>query len=145
MLQEISIRTMRITDAETVNALTKQLGYNISAEQTKNNIEAILSNKYCEAFVAIFNNEVAGWITATSVVTLESPPFCEVRGLVVDEQLRNKKIGKKLIEKVMEWSRSKNAERLVVKCNMIRKETHAFYRHLRFAEKKEQKVFEIYV
>ena len=145
MLQEITIRTMLITDAEMVNALTKQLGYNISAAQTKNNIEAILNNKYCEEFVAIFNNKVAGWITVMSVVTLESHPFCEVRGLVVDEALRNRRIGKMLIEKVMQWSREKNAERLVVKCNAIRKEAHAFYRYLGFNEKKEQKVFEIYV
>ena len=145
MTAKVTIRTMHVKDADAVNALTKQLGYAISVEQTKINIEAIANNKYCEAFVAVFKNEVVAWVTVASVVTLESLPFSEIRGLVVDEQVRGKNIGRLLIDEVKQWCYDKKLERLRIKCNVLRKEAHAFYLHLGFIEKKEQKIFELTV
>ena len=142
-MQEVSIRTMQAADAEAVNILTGQLGYSINIEQVKCNLEMLLSDNNAAAFVAVFNNRVVGWITVAGVVTLESPPYCEIRGLIVDEQLRNKQIGKALIEKTKQWCRDKSRERLRVRCNVVRKASHAFYIHLGFKEKKEQKIFEI--
>lgn len=143
MMQEISIRPMQTADAEAVNVLTGQLGYVMDIEQARRNIETLLSDSNAAAFVAVFDNRIVGWITVAGIVTLESAPYCEIRGLIVDEQLRNKKIGKALIEKAKEWCRSKNRERLRVRCNVVRKASHAFYLHLGFKEKKEQKIFEI--
>ena len=143
MIQEVFIRKMQVEDAGTVNALTGQLGYSIDVEQLKCNLEILLSDNNAAAFVAVFNNRVVGWATVAEVVTLETPPFCEIRGLIVDEQLRNKQIGKALIEITKQWCREKNRERLRVRCNVIRKASHEFYLHLGFKEKKEQKIFEM--
>ncbi len=142
-MMEISIRTMQAADSAAVNALTGQLGYTIDTEQVKHNLEMLLNDNNAAAFVAVFNNQVAGWITVAGVVTLESLPYCEIRGLVVDEQLRNKQIGKALIEKTKQWCRDKNRERLRVRCNVVRNASHAFYLYLGFKEKKEQKIFEM--
>lgn len=140
---EIFLRTMIADDAETVTHLSKQLGYEISIDQTSKNIDSILKEENCEAFVAVHDKKVVGWITVAFTTTIESPPFCEIRGLVVDEQYRKNNIGKMLIEKVKQWCREKKCERLRLRCNVKRTDTHKFYLHLGFTEKKEQKVFEI--
>ena len=140
---EISLRAMNIDDAEPVATLSKQLGYEISVAQTKDNIAAVLLSRDNEAFVAMYENNMAGWINITYSVLIESPSFCEIRGLIVDEKYRKNNIGKLLIGKAIEWSKEKHCTRLRVRCNVKRVDTHSFYRHLGFAEKKEQKVFEI--
>ena len=140
---EIVLRPINSDDAEAAAHLSKQLGYEISAAQMVDNIKAILQSNNDEAFVAIHENKVVGWIGIAYTIILESLPFCEIRGLVVDEKYRKKNIGKMLIEKAKQWCKEKDCNRLRLRCNVIRKETHAFYIHLGFAEKKEQKVFEI--
>lgn len=136
---------MKEEDAKVVTHLCKQLGYEISAEQVQKNIKSFFTKENSDAFVAVYENKVVGWITVAHTVTIESPPFCEIRGLVVDEQYRNNKIGTMLIEKSKQWCADRNCNRLRLRCNVIRKEAHNFYLHLGFIEKKEQKVFEINV
>ena len=138
---EIILRVMNINDAEAVAALSKQLGYEVSVAQTKDNIAAVLLSPDNEAFVAMHENNIVGWINITHSVLIESSPFCEIRGLIVDEKYRKNNIGKLLIEKAIEWSKEKHCKRLRVRCNVKRDDTHSFYRHLGFAEKKGTKSF----
>jgi GNAT superfamily N-acetyltransferase len=95
------------------------------------------------AFVAMYENDVIGWIGMAQAVQIESAPFCEIRGLIVDEKYRGKGIGKLLIEKAKQWSKATGNKTLRLRTNVIRKETHLFYQHLGFKEIKEQKVFEM--
>jgi GNAT superfamily N-acetyltransferase len=139
---EISLRKINVGDSEEVAQLSKQLGYEVSIEQTKYNITATLENKHCQAYVAIFENKVVGWIFVAHIILIESPAFCEIRGLVVDDKYRRHNIGKLLVEKVKQWCKEKS-DKLRVRCNVKRKDAHTFYEHVGFTEKKEQKVFEI--
>jgi len=140
---EFFLREMNYEDASQVMHLSQQLGYNISLVDTQKNIEAIAKQNNSKAFVAVHKNKVVGWISVAYNVTIASLPHCEIRGLVVDEAYRKNNLGKMLVEKVKQWCKEKNCNRLRLRCNVIRKETHAFYTHLGFDEKKEQKVFEI--
>lgn len=145
MQMEFVICEMNTDHAASVTHLSKQLGYKISIAETANNIQLLLNKKDTEAFVAVHENNIVGWISVAYIVTVSSSPFCEIRGLVVDEAYRKKNIGKLLIEKVKQWCRAQNCERLRLRCNMKRKETHDFYLHLGFTKMKEQTVFEIEV
>lgn len=140
---KISIRQITGEDAQRVAALSYQLGYNPSIEQTFENIRAILNNKDHDGFVAVHNNKVIGWIGVCQAIQIESAPCGEIRGLVVDHHYRNRGIGKMLVERAKLWCREKGIKKLRLRCNMKRTETHLFYRHLDFIEVKEQKVFEI--
>jgi GNAT superfamily N-acetyltransferase len=140
---EIDIRRIETTDAPRVCQLTKQLGYDISVYQTEENIKTILGNKDQDAFVAISQTEVLGWIGVMHAVSLEAPPICEIRGLVVDDRYRNRGIGKLLIERAKQWSKEKGVGKLRVRCNVKRLETHLFYEHIGLREVKQQKVFEL--
>ena len=140
---EILIRDIAEQDAEAINALSTQLGYTMSIEQTLANIRSVLGTQGHNAFVAILENKIRGWIGVAEALQIESAPFCEIRGLIVDEKLRGRGIGKLLIEKVKQWSKETGNKTLRLRCNMIRKEAHLFYQRLGFREIKEQKVFEM--
>ncbi len=142
---EILIRQIAEGDAPSVTLLCEQLGYMQTTEQTLKNIIEVISNENHNAFVAIHNDRVIGWIGLSKVLQIESGSCCEIRGLVVDELNRNKGVGKMLIEKAKQWTREKGNYTLRLRCNLKRTEAHIFYRHLGFREVKDQKVFEIEV
>jgi GNAT superfamily N-acetyltransferase len=140
---EIFIRQILEKDAQEVASLSRQLGYDPGIEQTLENINAILNNTDHSAFVAIHEDKVIGWIGVCQAIQIESVPYCEIHGLIVDNLYRKQGVGKMLIEKAKIWCLEKGNAKLRVRCNIRRTETHLFYQHLNFKEVKEQKVFEI--
>jgi len=142
---EVFTRQIIPGDAAEVSALSRQLGYPLTGEQMLQNINAILATGDHDAYVAVHDKKLIGWIGVYYSVQLESPPYCEINGLVIDEHFRGKGIGKMLIERIRQWTKERGTNRLRLHCNVIRKETHLFYQHLGFKEMKEQKVFEIMI
>jgi len=140
---EIIIREMTAEDAESVNTLSKQLGYPLSIEQTLQNIERVLSSKDHTAFVAEYENRIVGWIGAAQAIMIEVMPHCEINGLVIHEHHRGMGIGKLLIDKVKQWAKEKGNDKIGLHCNVKRTEAHLFYEHLGFKELKQQKNFVI--
>ena len=140
---EVSIRQISKEDAPAISTLCSQLGYVLSLEQILENITAVLKNKFHDAFVAVHKDKIIGWIGVTQAFQIESPSFCEIRGLVVDEQYRKQGIGKMLIEKAKQWGQEKRNNKLRLRCNVKRAEAHLFYQRLGFEEIKQQKVFEM--
>ena len=140
---KITIREMTANDATVVNALSKQLGYPLSIEQTLQNINAVLQSKDHTAFVAEYENKIVGWIGASQAIMIEVMPHCEINGLVIDQDHRGIGIGKLLIDKVKQWAREKNNSKIGLRCNVKRTEAHLFYQHLGFTEIKQQKNFVI--
>ncbi len=139
----IIIRKVLPGDAEVITMLSIQLGYSISVEQTLQNINAVIKNNDYDAFVAVHENRVIGWIGVTYAIQIESSPGCEIRGLVVDDQYRKQGVGKLLIEKAKQWGKEKGNNKLRLRANAKRTEAHLFYQRLGFQETKQQKVFEL--
>jgi N-acetylglutamate synthase-like GNAT family acetyltransferase len=125
-----------------VAKLLKQLGYDVAPAELENRMTEIFHNKG-NVFVGIDEEgNVVGCVHALIDTRLAGGRFGEIVSLVVDETLRGKGIGKKLIETAEKWFKSKGMNRLRVRCNTIRNEAHEFYGHLGFTEKKSQKIFE---
>jgi GNAT superfamily N-acetyltransferase len=140
---DFSIRIAKPEDATSIALLLEQLGYSISAVETELNINTIYGSVNDEAYVAMDSDKVVGWIQVFCTIRLESKPFCEIAGLVIDEQYRGKGIGKLLIDHLKPWCREKRCDRLRVRCNAKRDDAHRFYKNAGFNEIKVQKVFEI--
>ena len=138
---ELFIREAKVEDFEFINSLTNQLGYETVSEKTKVRLsEIITSNDNC-VFIAIVNGIIIGWIHGFYTLRIESDPFVEIGGLVIDHNFRRKGIGKILVQKVIEWTKLKNGSSIRVRCNTIRIESHQFYSYNGFEEIKEQKIF----
>src|SRR5215469_6617662 len=140
---KIFISQISEKDVFDVTLLCHQLGYDLSENQISENIRSILNNKDNDAFVAVFENRVIGWIGVSQALQVESAPFCEIRGLIVDNLYRKNGVGKMLIEKAAGWGREKGNKKLKLRCNVKRTEAHLFYQHLNFKESKQQKGFEM--
>lgn len=136
---------MELADAESIRELSWQLGYNLSAEESINRIQEVMTTKDHCAFVGIVESKIIGWIHAFKSVLLESNSFIEIGGLVVDENFRSKGIGKKLVEKVKGWSAEKGIPEIRVRSHVNRKDAHKFYLNNGFHEIKKQKVFQIHL
>ena len=139
----ISVRNIRVEDAAAITSLSNQLGYPATIAMTIENIRAIRDHVDHDAFVAVYDEKVVGWTHVFSLLQIESPPFCEIRGLVVDKDHQRKGIGKLLVERTKAWGIQKGISRLRLRCNTKRSDAHLFYASLGFEELKEQKVFEI--
>ena len=140
---EIFIRKISIEDAAPISMLSAQLGYTISLPETISNINQLLGSMDNCAFVAIMEGRIIGWIHAFKSLRIETNPFIEIGGLVVDEEYRGKGVGKILINTITEWCLNRNVNSLRVRCNTKRLETHKFYSKLGFRETKEQKIFQL--
>jgi len=143
LIMEIFIRRIAPEDVEAITTLTHQLGYPLSKEQILQNIKAVLENSSDDAFVAVLDRKIIGWIGVALSVQIEMPAYCVIRGLVVNDNYRNMGVGKMLIEKAKQWGKEKGTNKLRLRCNLIRTETHLFYKHLGFNETKKQTVFEM--
>lgn len=139
----VEIREISEADAENVAKLSTQLGYDSNTEQILRRIREVNnSNENC-AYVAIFENKVVGWIHGFYTLRIESDPFVEIGGLVVDAAYRNLKIGKQLVERIKLWAEQHQVKKLKVRCNTKRTESHQFYERVGFKENKRQIAFEI--
>ncbi|GAA4748179.1 GNAT family N-acetyltransferase [Flavisolibacter ginsenosidimutans] len=140
---QFNVRSVSIEDAQAVNELSAQLGYSVSLTGTVANIQQLLSSKEHCCFVAVHDLTVIGWIHGFLAYRIESNPFAEIGGLVVEESFRGKGIGKMLVDRVKEWSLEQGMASLRLRSNAKRKEAHEFYEKLGFTVTKEQKVFEM--
>ena len=142
MRMEMMIRKIIPADAAAIAALSRQLGYHATEMETAERISQIENNS--EHFIRLveISTHAVGWIHAFVSLHLESAPFAEIAGLVVDEKSRNKGIGQKLIDEVEKWAVEKKLNQLRVRSNIIRKETHQFYLNRGFQLTKEQIIFD---
>lgn len=140
---EIQVRKPTLADAESIDRLIIQLGYQGNIKKTSLRLRSLIEDPAHLVLVAAVDDTVTGWIHAFLALRLESDSFAEIGGMLVDERHRNQGIGRLLIHTVQEWALSQDILQLRVRCNTIRRETHAFYTQLGFQETKEQKIFDL--
>lgn len=136
------IRTVRETDAAAVASLAVQLGYPMTAEQGRGRIGLILADPDCAALVAESDaGDVAGWVYIFGAHRLQTEPFVEIGGLIVDGAQRSKGIGTALMRAAESWAAARGYARVLVRSNVIRAEAHEFYERLGFSRFKSQAIF----
>jgi GNAT superfamily N-acetyltransferase len=141
----LTIRRVKVEDAEAVAALSGQLGYEASCEDLRTRIERLAGCEESQVvFVACFGAEsaLAGWIEVAVTHHLQSEPFALIGGLVVRDGLRGCGIGRRLCEAAEAWARAQGIRVLRVTSRSTRLEAHRFYLRDGYNETKTSKVFE---
>jgi len=139
---EIDVRAMRAEDASAVAALSTQLGYPSTPEQTARRFERIAGSADQLALVAeTADRRVVGWVHFAPVFNLESEPYLELTGLVVDAAHRSRGIGERLVHGGLVWAADSGFAEVRVRSNVVRADAHRFYERLGFKLRKTQKVF----
>ena len=139
----LTIRAMRIEDAEAVSLLATQLGYARGADEIAAWV-ARIANVAAEqtAFVACVGGEVVAWIEVSVERRLQSEAFGMIGGLVVSDRVRSRGIGRLLCDCAEEWAREQGLETLRVTSRSTREGAHRFYLRDGYREVKTSLVFE---
>ena len=138
-------RFAEMDDAQAIAVLSEQWGYQSTKEKMLRCLQDISKNSDHAVYVLLSDDQIIGWIHGIYSLRVESDPFVEIGGLIVDKDYRRQGLGKFLVDKIVEWSLSRNCHMIRVRCNIIRTEANAFYGSIGFKEIKQQKVYDIKV
>lgn len=138
-----TIRRATPDDAAAVAALSRQLGYTASTQQSRDRLLTILELNDHAVFVASLpDGPVIAWIHVFLAMRIESQTFAELGGLVVDDKRRGHGVGKGLLDEAETWTRIHGVEKLRVRSRSSRDDAHAFYTGVGFSTTKEQRVYD---
>lgn len=141
--ESVEIREMELGDAAAVAELSRQLGYERSAEQIRAWIADAATRKGEQAaFVACVQGQVAGWIEVSIERRLQSEPFAMIGGLVVRDGERGRGIGRCLCRRAEEWAWERGIATVRVTSRSTREAAHRFYLRDGYEQVKTSLVFE---
>lgn len=129
-------------DAEAVALLSAELGYPSDAVVMRSRILAVLRSSADALFIAVVaSGEIVGWLHAHTAQLIESGFRAEILGLVVARGARRAGVGRALVAEAEQWAASLGAGVVVVRSNVAREESHAFYPALGYENTKTQRVY----
>jgi len=137
----MTIRVAVISDAAEIAQLTTQLGYVADAETVARRLVKLGRQRDHVVLVAVLEEKVVGWLQAHASDTLESGYRVEIVGLIISEFCRRRGIGSVLVQHAEKWACDLGAEAVIVRSNIKRVESHAFYPALGYSSSKTQTVY----
>ncbi|MCY9592606.1 N-acetyltransferase [Paenibacillus chitinolyticus] len=139
---DVVYRQAVVSDAPGMARLSAQLGYPTGETRLAERLGHILTLPDHVILTAEYEGGVIGWIHAHARCLLESEPFAEIAGLIVDRKFRGRGIGRTLVKRCGEWTSSASLGRLRVRMNVNRQEAVSFYEQMGFEPVKTQRVFD---
>jgi GNAT superfamily N-acetyltransferase len=137
-----AIRCARPCDCDAMAVLAGQLGYECTGEEVGKRINHMQDAEKYAVFVAELPlGQIAGWIGVYLFWTVETGRRAEINGLVVDQSIRSRGIGKILLDAAEEWARSIGCDAISVRSNVKRDRAHRFYTNNGYQHVKTQKEF----
>jgi len=123
-------------------SLAVQLGYECTGPEVRKRLSDMKDGNKYAVFVAILpDGQVAGWVGVYVFRAVELDLFAEISGLVVDETVRSRGIGKMLLRAAEEWARGVGCSNVSVHSNVTRDRAHRFYMNNGYEHVKTQRIF----
>ena len=137
------IRRATPADLEALTALAAQLGYPSSSAEIEARLRRLSAHPDLHAVYVAETppGAVVGWMHVFISARVESDPFAEIGGLVVDQQQRRAGVGEALVAAAETWARERGLATLRVRSNVVREHAHRFYERRGFEQIKQQAVF----
>jgi GNAT superfamily N-acetyltransferase len=141
MTRATSIRVARPADADAIAALTKQLGYDVTAASVADKLSRMLARSDQQFFVAEHDGRPVGWVHTVIWEYLDADRFVVIGGLVVDAECRKQGIGRQLMARAEEWALSQGCSIVRLWSSAVRTEAHRFYERIGYVNIKTQYSF----
>jgi len=139
---EINIRPMKPDDAAEVARLADELSYPSSASQMLGRIPDVGRRDDGLLLVAEGgNHELAGWVHVRGQHLLESEPYAQLAGLVVDARGRRGGIGRRLMIAAEAWAKRAGYPMMRINTNNVRVGAKPLYEALGYELLKTQYAF----
>jgi len=136
MTAAVTVRPARLSDADAIAALTRQLG-SAAAER----LSRLLTRNGQQILVADRDGRAIGWIHLVAAEYIDSGAFVIVAGLVVDREYRKQGIGRQLLTHAEEWASRNGCSVVRLSSNARRTEAHVFYQRAGYTNLKTQYSF----
>lgn len=134
-----AVRLSCPSDYGRIAELAGQLGYESSEQETRLRLGEMQDSRQYGVYIAeLPGGRVAGWIGVYVFRAVEMDKFAEISGLVVDQQVRSRGIGKLLLEAAEEWAHVQGCKAISVRSNVTRDRAHSFYKQHGYARTKTQ-------
>jgi predicted N-acetyltransferase YhbS len=141
-MESISIRRAMHADASAIARLSSTLGYDAEPAVIAKRLRAILESDSDLLIVAADSRgRIVGWLQAHAAHVVESGFRVEITGLIVSPAQRRRGVGRALVDEAERWAKGLSAEAVVVRSNVQRAESHAFYPALGYTVTKSQHVY----
>jgi GNAT superfamily N-acetyltransferase len=137
----VQIRPPRAADAEQLGALNRELGYATDIAELVSRIDRLSGLEEHFVAVAEIDGTVVGWVQAEHRFSMESGDKAELVGLIVGAAARRSGVGRLLVQAAENWARDRGLQSMVVRSNVIRPESHSFYRQIGYSQSKTQHVY----
>jgi GNAT superfamily N-acetyltransferase len=132
------VRAMQDEDLPLVRQLNFQLGYSGTIKQIRARFVGVREQPGQELFVALVGERLVGWLHVQSHRSLESEPYAEIAGLIVDRNERRHGVGRALVERACAWAKEQQHATVRVRSDVQREEAAKFYPALGFEILKTQ-------
>ena len=138
-----AIATARAEHAGEIARLSGELGYPATPEEITQRLASLSATPHVHVAVAAApNGRLLGWLVVERHCCLESGEQAELAGLVVSADARRLGVGRALVTVAETWARAAGFTTLRVRSNVLRSESHAFYRGVGFVPIKTQHTYE---
>ncbi len=122
------IRPVRAADAPRLIELLAQLGYPSEPGAVGRRLAGVLESATQQVLVAAGDVRLVGYVgVERRPALLHQDERGEITGLVVDAAARRSGLGRALVRAAEEWALRQGLPSIVVRSNVVRPESHAFY------------------
>jgi GNAT superfamily N-acetyltransferase len=137
----VTLRPATAADVPAIAALSGELGYPLAEEVVRSRMHKLASLPDHDIIVAETEGAVCGWIHVHAHQSLVSGERADIYGLVVSREVRRRGIGRMLMAKAETWARQRGLNLIVLRSNVQRPESHAFYPALGYEHFRTQAVY----
>jgi GNAT superfamily N-acetyltransferase len=134
------VRAPKPGDYDRMADLAGQLGYPSTRRQVRIRLDEMANSNHYAVYVAeLPGGRIAGWIGMYVFRSVEQDSCAGISGLIVDQEVRSREIGKVLLGAAEEWARSQGCDAISVHTNVTRERAHRFYARNGYEHIKTQK------
>jgi GNAT superfamily N-acetyltransferase len=129
---EIKIREVVANDyTEVVFLWNDVLGVrNVNEENFRVSMEKMNKDGNYKTFVALFENDVVGFITIVQALSVGYPiGYLHIQGLAVKKEFQHSGIGTKLLRHTENYAKKMGISSIILCSGFKRTDAHAFYEH----------------
>lgn len=109
--------------------------FNPDLTKQQNGLELLIKNKTTASIKVARNSKgkVIGMVTAQLVIsTAQGTPSAWIEDMVVDTAYRERGVGKQLLQKVLDWAKTKGATRAQLLVDITNTDALGYYDHLQW-------------
>lgn len=134
-MDAVAIRPFAAGDEAAVAALITELGYPSDAADMAGRMATIAARRDFATLVAVDGGRIVGVIGAQVSPSYEhNVPAGRIVALIIGEGERGSGVGRRLVAAAEAWMIAAGADRVAVTSHVRRKDAHAFYLRLGYAQ-----------